>query len=1044
MKCSYNSSGRSHPVRIGLAFVCMFAIFMLAAPAGAQQSQHPQGNTVALRSQDLFAPLPGIPGNPLHTTSQQLSMQVQPEAYSTLRNAKRFVLESFPLPYGGTADLELQEFTVFNEKTVVYSVKNGKNHRRPLPDLKFFKGSVKGVPGSFVFLSVEFGAMSGTINQSGESFNIQTAYDPNLNLQGSVLNVYYVTEENAKFSCGVEDDFIQDDAELLKSFPKVASLSGLDTLEATIAMDCDFESFKHYGSVAATENYVTARLAESSAIYERDVSIKLNLGQLRIFEEPDPFPAKSDKEALNIFTQFWKDSMQFVDRTLAVYISRKPISAEGVSQGLAWVGSIATDGNYTGVLCNKNIGYAFVKFSGNNGFITGHTGVLAHELGHNFGSPHTHSCYWRPAIDSCYTAEPIQGQGKCFSDAEKHLILGGGELMSYCHMGGYGANAKNNDIREKVGLHIRARADAALCISATSTVRNLAMLTPVGGEQLCAGQPLDITWDATGNNDVNVYLSRDNGATYDTVIFANVPRNVHAVTWYVPNDFPVGSSYRFRVKDTKNETLVDEMEASFTVKQGTVITRFAPILGVRYVCEGEGANFNLDATGSGTLTYQWYRDGQPLQDKTTNNLQLEGLTAANDNFTQYWCIVTGECGSVSSDTALLRVFTTPIVAKKPSNDTVCVGDTARFDIIVDGPNLIYKWRHLVTNKVYDNNLPYLIIPDVKQEDFGGYQCEIQSSCGNIQSYGFFIIVAQPGVTVKKPVYGEVLGTSTPYSISWTEHCLDNIKFEYSSDNGATWSEMAPSLPASMGSYTWVTPGTPTEQAVIRLTDLADPTKTSKSQTFAIRNLPSIVVDPMEFGFSYVEVGTKSQASVSIKNTGKGMLEITSTELQNASNVVIVNGATPASKITIAYNNRHVLLLDYAPTALELLEGKLIIRHNAGSGVTEIPFQGESFISTSAPDLPLANVLTLYQSYPNPVSISSGVAPSVMFDLPNAQQISVVLYNAVGQEVARLADGFMEAGRHSVNVNLSSLKPGTYLYKLTSKSGMKTGAMQIVK
>jgi hypothetical protein len=64
--------------------------------------------------------------------------------------------------------------------------------------------------------------------------------------------------------------------------------------------------------------------------------------------------------------------------------------------------------------------------------------AIAHELGHNFGTPHTH-CF-SPPIDQCYG-----GEGGCYSGPSVNPGPLGGTIMSYCHLlvGGYG----NVDLR---------------------------------------------------------------------------------------------------------------------------------------------------------------------------------------------------------------------------------------------------------------------------------------------------------------------------------------------------------------------------------------------------------------------------------------------------------------------------------------------------------------------------------------------------------------------------------------------------------------------
>lgn len=62
-------------------------------------------------------------------------------------------------------------------------------------------------------------------------------------------------------------------------------------------------------------------------------------------------------------------------------------------------------------------------------------GVIAHELGHNFGSHHTHDCVWNgnnTAIDGCSSTK-----GGCYNPG---MPSGGGTIMSYCHLTNVGIN----------------------------------------------------------------------------------------------------------------------------------------------------------------------------------------------------------------------------------------------------------------------------------------------------------------------------------------------------------------------------------------------------------------------------------------------------------------------------------------------------------------------------------------------------------------------------------------------------------------------------
>jgi hypothetical protein len=72
-------------------------------------------------------------------------------------------------------------------------------------------------------------------------------------------------------------------------------------------------------------------------------------------------------------------------------------------------------------------------------------GLVGHELGHNFGSHHTH-CY-SPPIDECFA-----GEGGCYGGETSCPAAGHGTLMSYCHhKSGCG---KTQDFHPRVISHL--------------------------------------------------------------------------------------------------------------------------------------------------------------------------------------------------------------------------------------------------------------------------------------------------------------------------------------------------------------------------------------------------------------------------------------------------------------------------------------------------------------------------------------------------------------------------------------------------------------
>ncbi|HOD66044.1 MAG TPA: T9SS type A sorting domain-containing protein [candidate division Zixibacteria bacterium] len=83
---------------------------------------------------------------------------------------------------------------------------------------------------------------------------------------------------------------------------------------------------------------------------------------------------------------------------------------------------------------------------------------------------------------------------------------------------------------------------------------------------------------------------------------------------------------------------------------------------------------------------------------------------------------------------------------------------------------------------------------------------------------------------------------------------------------------------------------------------------------------------------------------------------------------------------------------------------------------------------------------LAQNYPNPFNPSTTIG----FTLPTAQDVQLVVYNVLGQEIATLVNGRMAAGSHQVTFEASGRPSGVYFYRLTYEDGVETRKMTLVK
>lgn len=83
---------------------------------------------------------------------------------------------------------------------------------------------------------------------------------------------------------------------------------------------------------------------------------------------------------------------------------------------------------------------------------------------------------------------------------------------------------------------------------------------------------------------------------------------------------------------------------------------------------------------------------------------------------------------------------------------------------------------------------------------------------------------------------------------------------------------------------------------------------------------------------------------------------------------------------------------------------------------------------------------LDQNYPNPFNPST----TIEYSVERMSEVSLRVFNALGQEVAMLVDGTVPAGTHSVRFDADHLPSGSYFYVLDAGGRSITRAMMLIK
>jgi subtilisin-like proprotein convertase family protein len=170
-----------------------------------------------------------------------------------------------------------------------------------------------------------------------------------------------------------------------------------------------------------------------SIMYIRELNTEIVISStvLRDLNEPWDVEVPDPLDLLDQFETYWNDPGNQMDqtRTLAHLVDAGP------PRGVAYVGVLCANGFDYGV--SQGLGTEFDPEADPQGWSFN---VVAHEVGHNFNSDHTH-CY-NPVIDQCFNGEAGNG---CWAGAESlpgPADQAPGTIMSYCHLlaPGFGNN----------------------------------------------------------------------------------------------------------------------------------------------------------------------------------------------------------------------------------------------------------------------------------------------------------------------------------------------------------------------------------------------------------------------------------------------------------------------------------------------------------------------------------------------------------------------------------------------------------------------------
>ena len=204
--------------------------------------------------------------------------------------------------------------------------------------------------------------------------------------------------------------------------------------------------------------------------------------------------------------------------------------------------------------------------------------------------------------------------------------------------------------------------------------------------------------------------------------------------------------------DTGNFSVVVTNLAGSVTSAVAALTIYAPpTISVQpqglTVNPGSNVTFQVNASGTPTLSYRWRKDGAVINGATATNYTI--ANAQTNNAGNYTVVITNIAGSITSQVAQLIVNVRPSVTTQPQSQTVLPGANVSFTANATGTtNLIFQWRRNSNNLANGGRFSgvtttNLVITGALTNDAGFYSVTVSNAAGSTNSTNAILSFFKP-------------------------------------------------------------------------------------------------------------------------------------------------------------------------------------------------------------------------------------------------------------------------------------------------------------
>jgi len=305
------------------------------------------------------------------------------------------------------------------------------------------------------------------------------------------------------------------------------------------------------------------------------------------------------------------------------------------------------------------------------------------------------------AVAPTITTQPLSRTTVAGTSATFNVTASGTAPMTYqWRMNGTpisGATSSSYTTPAETTSNTNAQFTVAVTNSVGSVTSNAAVLTVSAAAvaPTITTQPLSQTIVAGASATFNVAATGIAPMTYQWRMNGTPVSGATLSSYTTPAETTSNTNAQFTVAVTNSVGSATSNAAVLTVSAPAVAPAITTQPLSQTIVAGASATFNVAATGTAPMTYQWKMNGTPISGATLSSYTTPAETTSNTN-AQFTVAVTNSVSSATSNPAVLTVTSAsvaPTVTTQPASQTVIAGKTATFSVVATGTAPItYQWR----------------------------------------------------------------------------------------------------------------------------------------------------------------------------------------------------------------------------------------------------------------------------------------------------------------------------------------------------------------